>query len=162
MKKLLCSFVLLATLSAAARAGEWLYVDIIICEDPPAAISWSSLFVKVAVWDDNWRLAPRGSGGMVTKFVYPTLSYDLVYCDNYLPGVIDEWSAWIYPGKKRLKGRDGKWYQIRWDDAKAYHNKWTNYSTMHLNFDWRIDPDQSAKPDENTPARRASWWWKSY
>ena len=153
MEKLVSSLVLLATLGAVAHAGEWLYIDIIICEDPPAAIEFAGLVIQVSVWDE------KDPGGMVHKIVNPALSYDLVYCDSYLPGFIDEWNAWIWPGKKRTYGYDGKWYQIRWKDVKAYDNKASNYLTMHLDFEWRIDPDQSAKPDESTPLRRAQWWW---
>ena len=151
MKRLLHAFVLLAALSASAHAGEWLYIDIIICEDAPAAIKFAGLVVKVSVWDE------ADPTGMVTKIVNPSLSYSLVYCDNYLPGFIDIWHAWIWPGKKRVYGRDGKWYQIKWRDNSAYDNKLSNYTDMHLDFQWRIDPDQSAKPNESSPARVAQW-----
>jgi len=152
MKKLLCSFVLLAALSAVAHA-DWLLIDIIICEDPPAAIEHAGLVIKVSVWD------VANPAGLVQKIVNPSLSYDLIYCDSNLPGIINEWSAWIWPGKKRTYGYDGKWYQIRWRDVAAYGNKASNFSTMHMDFEWRIDPDQSANPDESTALRRSQWWW---
>ena len=152
MKRLLHAFVLLAALSANVHAG-WLYIDIIICEDPPKAIEFAGLVIKVSVWDK------ANPAGMVQKIVNPSLSQPLVYCDTNLPGVVDVWNAWIWPGKQRAYGYDGKWYQIRWDDAKAFDNNLSNYTNMHLNFDWRIDPDQSAKPNESLPARRAQWWW---
>ena len=152
MKKLLYSLVLLAAFSAVAHA-DWLYIDIIICEDPPAAIEGAGLVIKVSVWDE------ANPAGMVQKIVNPSLSQPLTYCDTNLPGNINEWHAWIWPGKKRTYGYDGKWYQIRWSDVKAFDNKLSNFTNMHLNFDWRIDPSQSANPDESLPARRASWWW---
>lgn len=151
MKNLLHAFVLLAAMAAAAHA-DWLLIDIIICEDPPAAIEATALVIKVSVWDE------ANPAGMVQKIVNPSLSQPLTYCDTNLPGVISEWNAWIWPGKKRLYGYDGKWWQIRWDDSKAFHTK-SNFTNMHLNFDWRIDPDQSANPDESTPLRTSQWWW---
>lgn len=152
MKKLLCSFVLLAAFSAVAHA-DWLLIDIIICEDPPASISSAGLVIKVSVWDQ------ANPAGMVAKIVNPTLSQPLTYCDTNLPGTIDDWNAWIWPGHKRTYGYDGKWYQIKWRDVRAFHNKSSNFSTMHMDFEWRIDPDQSANPDESSPLRKAQWWW---
>ena len=153
MKKLLCSLVLLATLSAAAHA-DWLLIDIIICEDPPPALELVALVVKVSVWDE------ANAAGLVQKIVNPALGYDLVYCDSNLPGVINEWNAWIWPGKQRIYGYDGKYYQIRWMDVAAYDNDASNFSTMHLNFEWRVDPDQSVEPDETTPLRLFQWQGK--
>ncbi len=152
MKKLLCSLVLLAAFTASVHA-DWLLIDIIICEDPPPALELVALVVKVSVWDD------ANPAGLVQRIVNPTLGYDLVYCDSNLPGVIDIWHAWIWPGKKRTYGYDGKYYQIRWKDVRAYDNSASNYSTMHMDFEWRIDPDQSAKPDESTSLRRSQWSW---
>ena len=154
MKKL-CSLVLLAALSANVHAG-WLYIDIIICEDPPKAIEFAGLYVETSVWDE------KDPGSMVKRGRHMQMSKEnsgTYYCDNYLPGVIDDWNAWIWPGKKRVYGYDGQWYQIRWQDVKAFHNKVSNFSAMHLDFEWRIDLDQSAKPNESLPARRAQWWW---
>jgi hypothetical protein len=152
MKKLLCSFVLLAAMAATAHA-DWILIDIIICEDPPAAIEAAALVIKVSVWDE------ANPTGMVHKIVNPTLSQPLTYCDTNLPGVINEWNAWIWPGKKRLYGYDGQWWQIRWDDSQAFHTK-SNFTNMHLNFDWRIDPDQSASPNESSPLRLFQWQGK--
>jgi len=158
MKRLL-AFVLLAALGTVAHGGEWLRIDIIVCEDPPAAIEFAGLFIEVSVWDekDPGGMVKTGRHVQMATGTRPTSG--IYYCDNFLPGVIDEWNAWIWPGKKRTYGYDGKWYQIKWKDVKAFHNKASNYSTMHLDFEWRIDPDQSAKPDESLPARRAQWWW---
>ena len=77
-----------------------------------------------------------------------------------MPGVIDVWNAWIWPGKKRTYGYDDKYYQIRWMDVAAYDNKSSNFSTMHLDFEWRIDPDQSVNPDETTALRLHQWQGK--
>jgi len=35
MKKLLCALVLLAALTASVHGGEWLYINVIVCEAPP-------------------------------------------------------------------------------------------------------------------------------
>ena len=153
MKRLLCSLVLLASFSAAAHA-DWLLIDIIIDEDPPAAIEFAGLVIKVDVWAD------ANPAGMVHHIVNPHLGTGLVYCDTNLPGVIGEWHAGIWAGRKRTYGYDGKWYQIRWNDVSSYDIHLTNFTAMHLNFDWRIDPDQSANPDESTPLRLFQWQGK--
>ena len=153
MKKLLCSFVLLAAFSAAAHA-DWLLIDIIICEQPPAAIEHAGLVITVDVWDD------ANPVGGVQKIVNPSLSQPLTYCDTNLPGVVNVWNAWIWPGKKRTYGYDGKWYQIRWMDVSAYNNTLSNFTNMHLDFEWRIDPDQSANPDKTTALRIYQWQGK--
>ena len=153
MKKLLCSLVLLAALSATAHA-DWLLIDIIICEQPPAAIEFAGLVITVDVWDD------ANPAGMVKKIVNPSLGQSLVYCDTNLPGAVDVWHAWIWPGKKRTYGYDGMWYQIRWMDVAAYDNDVSNFSTMHLDFEWRVDPDQSANPNETTALRLLQWQGK--
>ena len=150
MKKLLSSLVLLAAFSAASRA-DLLLIDIIICEDPPAVIEFAGLVIKVDVWAD------ANPAGMVHHIVNPSLGTDLVYCDTNLPGVIGEWHAGIWAGRNRHYGYDGKWYQIRWGDVSAYDNKLSNFTTMHLDFEWRVDPDQSAQPDESTPLRTFQW-----
>ncbi len=151
MKKLLLALCLLAALAANVHGGEWLRIDIIICEDPPAVIEFTGLVIEVAVWDE------ADPGGMIFDIVNPALNYDLVFCDNYLPGLIDVWNCAILPGKKRTHGYDGKWYQIRWMEVAEYDNDVSNFSTMHPDFEWRIDPDQSDKPDENSPIRLFQW-----
>ena len=149
MKTLVSSLVLL--LAAHVHAGEWLYIDVIVCEDPPKPIQWNTLVVKISVWDE------KNLGGAIRDVINPTLGGSLYYSDHYLPGTIDIWNAWIWPGKQRIYGYDGKWYQVRWQDVAAYDNDVSNFSTMHLDFEWRIDPDQSPKPDENTPERKYQW-----
>ena len=150
MKKLLYSLVLLAFLSAVAHA-DWILIDIIICEDPPAAIEFAGLVIEVDVW---FKATP---GSMVHTRVNPSLNQPLTYCDSFMPGPITEWNAWIWPGKMRRYGYDGKYYQIRWQDVAAYDNKLSNFTNMHLDFEWRIDPDQSVKPDETTALRLFQW-----
>jgi len=151
MKKLLCALCLLAALAANVDAG-WLYINVIVCEAPPAAIKWNSLVVEIGVWDEA---NPRR---MILDTFNPTLGDDVVYSDHFLPGPIDMWNAWIFPGKERVYGsQNHKWYQIRWKDVAAYENKASDISTMHLDFEWRIDPDQSLRPDETTPLRLFQW-----
>lgn len=151
MKKLLQSLCLLATLAASGHGSEWLYVDVIVCEAPPPPIEWSTLVVKIGVWDK------ANPAGIVLDVINPTLGGDLYYSDHYLPGTIDIWSAWIWPGKQRVYGYDGQWYQVRWRDVAAYDNGVSNFSTMHLDFEWRVDPDQTQNPDENTALRQFQW-----
>jgi len=149
MKKLLCAFCLLA--ASTVHADEWLYIDVIVCEDAPAAIEWRVLYVKISVWTGVNTVA-------ITDVLNPTLGGSGIYkSDHYLPGTVNLWNAWIWPGKQRMYGYDGKYYQVRWMDVAAYGNDVSNYSTMHLNFDWRIDPDQSQKPNETTALRRIQW-----
>jgi len=131
MKRLLPAFVLLATLAAHARAGEWLYIDVIVCEAPPDPIKWATLHVGISVWDEA-----NPTGGTVFDTINPSLGGELYYSDHYLPGTIDMWNAWIWPGKQRVYGYDGKWYQVRWRDVTDYDNDVSNYSTMHLDFEW--------------------------
>ncbi len=152
IKNVFVSLVVVAMLSTAtaARGGEWLYIDVIVCETPPKYIQWNTLVVKIAVWDEK-------NPNAVVDVINPTLGGSLYYSDHYLPGTIDIWNAWIWPGKKRTYGYDGKWYQVRWQDVADYDNKASNYSTMHLDFEWRIDPDQSEKPDETTAKRLFQW-----
>ncbi len=149
MKTLVSSLVLL--LAANVHAGEWLYIDVIVCEHPPKFIEWNTLVVEISVWDEK---NPKGA---IFDVINPHLGGDLYYSDHYLPGTIDMWNAWIWPGKQRLYGYDGKWYQVRWQDVAAYDNDASNFSTMHLDFEWRIDPDQSPKPDEKTAKRNYQW-----
>jgi len=156
MKKLLQALCLLAALGASAHAAEWLYIDVIPCgqlvyEAPPDPIKWSTLVVEISVWDE------ANPGGMVHDIFNPSLGGSLYFSDHYLPGTIAVWNAWISPGKQRVDGYDGQWYQVRWQDAAAYDNSISNYSYMHLDFQWRVDPDQSLMPDENTPIRQFQW-----
>lgn len=137
-RSLISAVVLMIAWAGRASAGNY-YVDIVVCESPPAAIEWTMLYMQVNVWE-------RGDyRNRDINHINPSLGGNVYESNHTLRGSPTVWHASVSERfELRVYGYDGKYYLITWGPEASYNNgSVSNITTIHVDFTWKLDPVQN-------------------
>ncbi len=117
---------------AGSVSAKNFYVDVIICEQPPPSLEFATVKMQVNVWDAN------DLSNIDVKTIYPTLSSETVSSTHLLSGSPKKWHAAVPKGWKIVRGYDGKYYQISWQNFVSLDNKISNITAIHVDLTWQV------------------------